>query len=739
MDIKQIIKDAGLNFICDFLMFPTKRIVDRRCLYGPQELRLLHRALLSQNLFGIDGPMVTAFEKEFAKEYGLPFAVASTSGTAAIHTALGALGLNPGDEIITAPITDMGTIAPILFQQCVPVFADVDKTFNMDPGDVQRKITSRTKAIVVVHLFGNPCHMSAMLEVARQHKIPLIEDCSQAHKTLYQGQYVGTIGDIGCFSFQQSKHMTTGDGGMCITSNKEYYEHMKLFVDKGFARKGWGSRAYLFLAPNYRMNELTAAVGRAQLKKVDAVVKKRHVLGDYLTELIGDIPGLRPAPVTAQAQSSYWLYPLYVEGAHTEAFTKKLVSHKIGASFGYTGKPIYLCSEALVNKYREGLCPQAEDALKHLVCIPLDESWDRPRVKKTAEIIRDCFNEGSGAKREPEVFSAVSNSSNFKTDDKNKINVAIIGCGQMGKWHLDAYKNNPKVKLVAFVDTDINKANAYAQMFNARAYDAHTQMLQKERIQAVSLCTVPSTHKTITLDLLNAGIHVLCEKPLGVSLQEAQEMVRQAKEQNRHLITAFKFRFFEEVTRTKDILQQKGIGRVLSFRLMFGGYINMSKTWYADPSLAGGGVLMDNGAHAFDLIRYLLGEINEVSAQFSKFQDLAVEDTVQVRCSLANGTKGVIDLSWSLAVPSKSYLEIYGEEGTVLLEPTGVRYKFRNWDDFKYIPNQTTVKDAFVRQIDHFVNAVGPVGPVITTLEDGLKAQALIDQTYALKPKEELA
>src|SRR6185436_12782879 len=177
---------------------------------GWEELRLIREALLSQNLCCIGGQMVTSLEREFASAYDAPYGVASTSGTAAIHVALGALDLNPGDEVITAPITDLGTIIPILSQNAIPVFADIDDTYNMDPADVERKITSRTRAIIVVHLFGNPCNMDAMVEIAKRHKIPLIEDCAQAHMAEYKGRYAGTLGDIGCFSFQQSKHMTTG-------------------------------------------------------------------------------------------------------------------------------------------------------------------------------------------------------------------------------------------------------------------------------------------------------------------------------------------------------------------------------------------------------------------------------------------------------------------------------------------------------------------------------------------------
>ena len=150
--LKKKTKESLFDRCYSLLMLPSKKFKGRK-LFDTEELKLLHQALLSQNLFCIGGTMVPRLEKEFAQAYGVPYAVASTSGTAAIHTALGALDLNPGDEVITAPITDLGTIIPILYQNAIPVFADIDDTYNMDPADVERKITDRTRAIIVVHLF----------------------------------------------------------------------------------------------------------------------------------------------------------------------------------------------------------------------------------------------------------------------------------------------------------------------------------------------------------------------------------------------------------------------------------------------------------------------------------------------------------------------------------------------------------------------------------------------------------
>jgi dTDP-4-amino-4,6-dideoxygalactose transaminase len=381
----------------------------KRTPFGEEEIALVTEAIQSQNLFGLGGPKVTALEEQFAALYGVNHAIASTSGTAAIHIAVGTVNPNPGDEIITAPITDGGTIVPILYQGCIPIFADIDESYTMDPADVERKITPRTAAILVVHLFGNACNMEAMVAIARRHNLPLIEDCSQAHVTKYKGRYLGTWGDIAAFSLQQSKHMTTGDGGMTITNRDDWAERMALFRDKGWTRKaGWGRRTYAFLAPNYRPTEMLGAVGLAQLKKVRAVVEKRQALGHYLSALIGEIEGIRPTPVTEGSEHSYWAYGLRIDAWSATDFAAALSKEGVPASAGYIGEPIFLCMEALAAKktfgtstypfdgshggrqieYTRGMCPRTEETLEHMVTLGFNENYTTHDIEDMAGAIR---------------------------------------------------------------------------------------------------------------------------------------------------------------------------------------------------------------------------------------------------------------------------------------------------------------------------------------------------------------
>lgn len=734
------------NVIWDYLMQPGRQRRGRTP-FDAAELRLVRDALVSQNLCCIDGQMVPAFERAFAELHDVPYAVASTSGTAAIHVALGAIDLEPGDEVITAPITDLGTIIPIISQGGIPVFADVDRTYNMDPEDVERRITPRTRAIIAVHLFGNPCDMGRLRAVADRHHLVLIEDCSQAHLARHKDRLVGTIGDIGCFSFQQSKHMTTGDGGMTITANRAYYERMKLFADKGFARKGFGARAYLFHAPNYRMTELVGAVGLAQLAKLPGLVARRRELGTYMTQQLAGTPGVDVAPVTSQATHSYWLYPLLTTTADGHRIVEQLRQAGLYAGVGYTGKPIYLCSESLTAKktygtsqwpfsaapagsvpeYSEGLCPRAEDTLPRLVCISLDESWTRADVDRAVGAIRAAV---SGVPAAPTRVQVNGVQTRTDTAGQDRIRIGIIGCGQMGRWHLDAYRHNPQVEVVAFADTQLALAQAFADESGGRAYESHSAMLAAERLDGVSICTLPVTHRAIASDAINAGVHVLCEKPLAATRADAEAMAALAGARGRVLLTAFKFRFFEEVRKAQELVASGALGDIIHARLMFGGYMDVADSWYARREVSGGGVLLDNGPHAFDLARALFGEIASVEAVTASHQRLAVEDTAQVRCQLARGGVLTIDLSWSLPVPSRSYLEIYGSQGAALLDLEGISYRLNTWSEWKRIANRDTLKQAFARQTDHFVAVIAGQPAHSTVASDGVAAQRLVDAAY---------
>jgi dTDP-4-amino-4,6-dideoxygalactose transaminase/predicted dehydrogenase len=279
---------------------------------GFAEVKNLAAVLVSRNLSRVGGRMVPQLEAEFARVYGSPRAVASTSGTTAIHVAVGALDPEPCDEIITTPISDMGTVIPILASNCIPIFADVDpETGNLTADTIAAKITPKTRAVILVHLFGRPAVLPPIVDLLRSKGIALVEDCAQAHLAEYAGKKVGTYGDFGCFSLQQSKQITCGDGGLTLVNRPELGERAQLFADKGWARGG--ARNHQFLGWNYRMTELQGAVALAQLRRLPGLIKVRRSMAERLAERLSGIRGVVLPRRDASVASSWWKFPFGIE------------------------------------------------------------------------------------------------------------------------------------------------------------------------------------------------------------------------------------------------------------------------------------------------------------------------------------------------------------------------------------------------------------------------------------------
>ncbi len=382
---------------------------------GDEELALVTEVIESRQLNMAGGEKVSQFEAHFADHYEMSHCIGTTSGTSALHVAVGGVDPNPCDEIITAPITDMGTIIAILAQNAIPVFADIDPdTYTITPASIRDRITDRTVAIIPVHLFGNPCDMDAIMEVAAENDLVVIEDTSQAYGTMYQGHRCGTIGHIGSFSLQQSKHITTGDGGLTITDDDKLGDRIRLFANKGWPDySAKGARNYTQFGFCYRMSELTAAVGLAQLRKLDRITAAYNWAGDLLTEKLQGIDGLQPPKTQPGGVHSYWLYAMRIDedalGMNREEFATAVTAEGAPCGAGYIGHPIYMY-EALRTqhgiygdtdfpfkssefgsghgfKYEKGYCPEAERALDEMVTLHVNQWFTPEDIQDMADII----------------------------------------------------------------------------------------------------------------------------------------------------------------------------------------------------------------------------------------------------------------------------------------------------------------------------------------------------------------
>lgn len=312
--------------------------------WGEPEREQLQAMLQQSSLFYWQGPQTELLTKRFREFCPLEYVQTCSSGTAAIHIAVGAAGVGPGDEVITSPVTDIGSVIGVVYQQAVPVFADLGPgTCNLDVADVERRITPKTKAIIAVHLTGNPCDLDALKALAERHKLVLIEDCAQAWGAKYRGRPIGTVGHIACFSLQDSKHVTCGDGGVVASGDERFGHLLHRFGDKGGDRHHWGGHPVF--ANNYRMSEPQAAVAAAQLSRLKSIAARRSHLGNLLTEKIRGIPGIIPHQVHPEDQAVYWFYffrmrPEAYRCSRSE-FVKALQAEGAPASGGYIKVPIY--------------------------------------------------------------------------------------------------------------------------------------------------------------------------------------------------------------------------------------------------------------------------------------------------------------------------------------------------------------------------------------------------------------
>lgn len=382
---------------------------------GDEEMLLLGEAIASGTLTSTKGTFVKKLEEQFAQYLGMESCYAVSSGTGGLHTAIAAIDPEPGDEIITTSITDMGGLTPIIYQSAIPVFADVDPlTYNVTPESIEAVISERTKAIMVTHLFGNPCRMHEIMEIARSRNIPVIEDCAQAFGASIDGKLIGTFGDIGCFSLQQGKHITSGEGGLVVSNDESLARRMYLFINKAW---GYGDPKpdHYFLALNYRMNELTGAVALAQLQKLADFIERRTAIAAAMTKGLTDLPGVHPPAVEPGMKHTYWKYCLRVESDKLEGgldeLAKRLKERGIFCGPRYIQKPAFECEvlrdqrtfgnsrfpftlarPEAVDYSRENF-PGTYEALANVLVLALNEKYEPQHVDYVVQNIREVAHE----------------------------------------------------------------------------------------------------------------------------------------------------------------------------------------------------------------------------------------------------------------------------------------------------------------------------------------------------------
>jgi 8-amino-3,8-dideoxy-alpha-D-manno-octulosonate transaminase len=358
---------------------------------------------------------VESFEEEFAQYMGTRFALGVTSGTAALDCAVAALGIGPGDEVIVPAYTWWSDYTCVVHAGALPVFAEIDKTFNLDPLDFERKITPQTRAVIAVHLLGGPCDMESILKIARKHKIAVLEDSAQCVGGAFQGEKLGSLGDIGIYSFQVNKMITSGEGGAVVTNDPVMYEKASRFHDMGtirsvFSNRTGGSRVKTFAGENFRMNEFTGAVLRAQLTKLDTMIEQMRHNANVIREGIQNLPNIRmrrqPDP---QGDIGYAVYWEMNDRSSRDQCIQELRKRKVPAST-LSGSVLLPLQESVINKrtrhprwpsfnsdrgktikYGPACCPQTLDIFNRYVQIRVGAKYPEHVVDYIVKAIQEVY------------------------------------------------------------------------------------------------------------------------------------------------------------------------------------------------------------------------------------------------------------------------------------------------------------------------------------------------------------
>lgn len=345
------------------------------------------------------GPNIAEFEKTVADYVGVKYAVAVSNGTAALHVACLAAGFGKGDEIITTPITFVASANCVLYCGATPVFADINpRTYNIDPEDVRRKITDKTKAIIVVHFTGQPCEMDELHQIAREHNLLVIEDAAHALGADYKGKKIGSISDMTTFSFHPVKHITTGEGGMITTNNKELYDRLVLFRSHGITRdssqmtQNDGDWYYqqIELGYNYRITDIQCALGISQMMKLDTFIKRRKEIVNRYNQIFSKCRNIIIPEQAEGCNSSWHLYVIQIIGKDRKLVFNELRDKGIGVNVHYI--PVYTQPYYRSHGYQNVCCPNTETVYKNFISLPVyyglneeEQDYVIDQVKSSAE------------------------------------------------------------------------------------------------------------------------------------------------------------------------------------------------------------------------------------------------------------------------------------------------------------------------------------------------------------------
>ena len=351
---------------------------------GEDEIQAVSEVIKSGML--AHGSVVEKFEREFAKYLGVPYLLTVSNGTIALYVALKALGVGKNDEVIVPDFTFFATASTVVLAGATPVFADIDlETYTLNPASVEELITDRTKAIVVVHLYGHPAKMDEILRIAREHGLYVIEDCAQSHGAEYRGVKTGSIGDIGAFSFYATKNLTMGEGGAISTKSKDVADFVRLYRNHGQRKRYY----HEVIGWNFRITNIQAAIGLQQLRKLDQMNSRRREIARLYRDELSSIKSLRLPVEKPWAKHVYHQFTVWVEGdGARDRLAEHLREHGVQVGIHY---PRPLHAQPALRKYLRTPCPNAENASTHVLSLPMHPGLSDEDVLTVTKLVKEYF------------------------------------------------------------------------------------------------------------------------------------------------------------------------------------------------------------------------------------------------------------------------------------------------------------------------------------------------------------
>ncbi|HKR61716.1 MAG TPA: DegT/DnrJ/EryC1/StrS family aminotransferase [Pyrinomonadaceae bacterium] len=662
---------------------------------GPQFMRIF-----LSTVEGLPQPLANRFAQEWARYCDVKYALLLPHGTDALRVAVTAAldhdGLEYGGEVIVPNLSFIASASTVLDRRFGIALVDVDpNTYLIDPQRAEEAIIpGKTKAIMAVHLFGQPCDMTALRDIAKRHSLVLLEDAAQAHGSIHELGRAGSLGDAAGFSFQSWKNLTSGEGGAFTTNNPEIFERAYSFHNVGRARLGgqrWGHDSLGF---NMRGSEYVAAVLLHRLEHLESQQKKRAINFELLRQYLNDVSCVSPLAIgRGVVRHGVHMFVLRYDseacgGLSIEDFLRALQAEGIPVSRGYTATMAQQPAlQRVADKHPEYFrllpTPVSDEATKNMMFLPhnlfLGSEADMKELAGAFEKVQRNYAP-EGVRRiagkdipvsdlAPAPIPTVSVSTATAVQP---VRLGIIGVGVMGREHASVVAANPNLKLTAVADAFAKNARTVAGEFGCASFDTADELIKSGTVDAVVIATPHWQHGELAIAALKAGLHVICEKPLTVTVEQADEVLGVAAQSGGMFAVVHQKRFEPAYMYAKRLLDSGELGEIYRCSMIESAWRSeayyRSNPWRGTWKGEGGGVLLNQAPHILDRYAWLCGMPETVTARCdTSLHQIEVEDTASAIFRHANGAHGFIHIS-TIEAPAIARTVISCDQGRITIE-----------------------------------------------------------------------